>query len=86
MRSPRRCAFVGPAGGRRRELLLCIVAMLMITGKGLCQVSVQVLRGGYAFAPSSTGTASSSEENLAFGSAGNPASEKAVFDINAGKD
>jgi hypothetical protein len=86
VQSPRRCAFVGPTGGRRRELLLDIMDLKMITGKWLCQVSVQVLRGGYAFDPGSTGAASSSEGKLALGNGGNPASEQAAVGPNSGKD
>jgi hypothetical protein len=86
VQSPRRCAFVGPAGGRFRKLLLNIMVLEMVTRNSFYQVSGQVLHGGYASDPSSTGTASSSEGNLALGSGGTPASEQAVVDPNAGKD
>ena len=83
MHSPRRCFLRGPAGGRGRELLLNIMALEIITGKGLYQISVEVLHGGYAFDFRSTGAASSSEINFALGSRGNPASEQTVVDTSA---
>jgi hypothetical protein len=84
--SPRRCFLGGPAGGRGRELLLNIMALEMITGKGSYQIPAEVLHGGYAFDSRSTGAASSSEINFALGSRRNPASEQTVVDTSAGRD